>query len=61
MAIADTLLPEFDLEMAATGHVRALVPDVRAEWKPPPKSYSIERARAAHPDIRTVGFADDDD
>jgi len=41
MAIADTLLPEFDQEMAATRRVIERVPDDDPTWKPHPKSFSI--------------------
>lgn len=43
MTIVDTLLAEFDLEMAATRRVLALLPDASAEWKPHPKSYSLSQ------------------
>jgi uncharacterized damage-inducible protein DinB len=41
MNIADTLLPEFDQEMAATRRVIERVPDRDPEWKPHPKSFSV--------------------
>lgn len=41
MSIADTLLPEFDQEMAATRRVIERVPDDDPEWKPHPKSFCI--------------------
>lgn len=41
MSIADTLLPEFDQEMAATRRVIERVPDDDPNWKPHPKSFSI--------------------
>ena len=41
MNIADTLLPEFDQEMATTRRVLARVPDDKPQWKPHPKSFSI--------------------
>ncbi|MGH9162908.1 MAG: DinB family protein [Vicinamibacteraceae bacterium] len=41
MAIADTLLPEFDQEMATTRRVLERVPDDNPNWKPHPKSFSI--------------------
>lgn len=41
MSIADTLLPEFDQEMAATRRVIDRVPDDNPDWKPHPKSFSI--------------------
>lgn len=41
MSIADTLLPEFDQEMAATRRVIERVPDRDSNWKPHDKSFSI--------------------
>lgn len=41
MSIADTLLPEFDQEMAATRRVIERVPDDQPDWKPHPRSFSI--------------------
>lgn len=41
MSIADTLLPEFDQEMATTRRVLERVPDERARWKPHPKSFAM--------------------
>jgi uncharacterized damage-inducible protein DinB len=41
MALADTLLPEFDHEMGATRKVLERVPDDKHEWKPHPKSFSL--------------------
>jgi uncharacterized damage-inducible protein DinB len=41
MSIADTLLPEFEQEMAATRRVIERVPDDQPEWKPHPKSFSL--------------------
>jgi uncharacterized damage-inducible protein DinB len=41
MAIADSLLPEFDQEMAATRRVIERVPDDDPGWKPHPKSFSM--------------------
>ena len=41
MSIADTLLPEFDQEMATTRRVIERVPDDRPDWKPHPKSFSM--------------------
>ncbi len=41
MSISDTLLPEFDQEMAATRRVIERVPDGDPDWKPHPKSFSI--------------------
>ena len=41
MSIADTLLPEFDQEMATTRKVLERVPTDKGEWKPHPKSFSL--------------------
>ena len=41
MTIAQTLLPEFDLEMASTRKAIARVPTEKADWKPHPKSFSL--------------------
>ena len=41
MTISETLLPEFDQEMAATRRVLERVPDDQPDWKPHPKSFSI--------------------
>lgn len=41
MSMADTLLPEFDQEMATTRRVIERVPDDKPDWKPHPKSFSI--------------------
>ena len=41
MTIAETLLPEFDQEMASTRRVLERVPDDKPDWKPHPKSFSI--------------------
>lgn len=41
MTISETLLPEFDQEMAATRRVLERVPDDKPEWKPHPKSFSV--------------------
>ena len=41
MSIAQTLLPEFNFEMANTRRMLELVPAADAEWKPHPKSYAL--------------------
>ena len=43
MSIAQTLLPEFDHEMATTRTMLAAVPNDRAQWQPHGKSMSIAR------------------
>jgi uncharacterized damage-inducible protein DinB len=41
MSLADTLLPEFDQEMATTRRVLERVPSDRGDWKPHAKSFSM--------------------
>jgi uncharacterized damage-inducible protein DinB len=41
MSYAETILPEFDQEMASTRKVLELVPDDRLDWKAHPKSNTI--------------------
>jgi uncharacterized damage-inducible protein DinB len=41
MSIAETILPEFDLEMATTRKTIARVPSDKGDWKPHPKSFSL--------------------
>src|SRR5919206_612428 len=41
MSIADTLLPEFDQEMATTRRVIERVPSEKGKWKPHDKSFSL--------------------
>jgi uncharacterized damage-inducible protein DinB len=41
MKMSESLLPEFDEEMAATGKFLALVPDEKLGWKPHEKSMTI--------------------
>src|ERR1700737_4149593 len=41
MTLAETLLPEFDLEMASTRRVLERVPTAKGKWKPHPKSFSL--------------------
>jgi uncharacterized damage-inducible protein DinB len=41
MSIAETLLPEFDQEMATTRKVLERVPSDKGEWKPHPKSFAL--------------------
>lgn len=47
MTIADSLLPQFDHEMATTRKVLTCVPEARAAWKPHVKSMSLGEL-AAH-------------
>jgi uncharacterized damage-inducible protein DinB len=41
MNIAESFLPEFDVEMATTRRMLERVPSDRGEWKPHPKSFSL--------------------
>ena len=41
MAIVDSLIPEFDHEMATTRKVLERVPEERFDWKPHEKSFSL--------------------
>jgi uncharacterized damage-inducible protein DinB len=41
MSIAESVLPEFDNEMATTRVMLARAPEDKAGWKPHPKSYSL--------------------
>src|SRR5207247_1698600 len=41
MAIAESLLPEFDHEMATTRKLLERVPSDKATWKPHPKSFAL--------------------
>jgi uncharacterized damage-inducible protein DinB len=41
MSIAETLLPEFDQEMATTRRLLERVPSDKGAWKPHPKSFSL--------------------
>lgn len=43
MAIADSLLPEFDHEMGTTRRLLERVPEDQPEWRPHPKSMMIGR------------------
>jgi len=41
MTIAETLLPEFDLEMATTRRLLERVPGDKGQWKPHQKSFAL--------------------
>ena len=41
MSIAESLLPEFDQEMATTRRVLERVPSDKGDWKPHAKSFSL--------------------
>lgn len=45
--IAQSMLPEYDHEMATTRSLLALVPEAKATWQPHPKSMTMGRL-AAH-------------
>lgn len=42
MSISDALIPEFEHEMATTRRVLERVPTGQGNWKPHPKSFSLE-------------------
>jgi len=46
MKISETLLPEFDQEMANTRKVLERVPDGKDDWKPHPKSSTLGALKA---------------
>lgn len=41
MTFAETILPEFDQEMAKTRQVLERIPEDKVDWKPHPKSHTI--------------------
>ena len=41
MSYAETVLPEFDQEMANTRKVLERIPDDKLDWRPHPKSHTI--------------------
>lgn len=41
MSIGESLLPEFDQEMAVTRRLLERVPDAHMEWRPHPKSFPL--------------------
>jgi uncharacterized damage-inducible protein DinB len=41
MSIAESVIPEFDQEMASTRKMLERVPEAKASWKPHPKSWSL--------------------
>src|SRR4051794_29538986 len=41
MSYSDSILPEFDQEMASTRKVLERVPEDKLDWKPHPKSHTI--------------------
>jgi uncharacterized damage-inducible protein DinB len=41
MTMSETLLPEFDQEMATTRRLLERVPDDKPDWRPHPKSFSL--------------------
>ncbi|NTW89112.1 MAG: DinB family protein [Desulfobulbaceae bacterium] len=42
MSIAQSLLPEFDIEMANTRKILEIVPEAKFSWRAHPKSYTIQ-------------------
>ena len=43
MSIAESMLPEFDHEMASTRKMLERVPDEKLAWSPHPKSYTLQK------------------
>ena len=43
MSISQTILPEFDQEMATTRRILERVPEGKSDWKPHPKSMTLGR------------------
>lgn len=41
MSIAESLLPEFDQEMATTRKLLERIPEAQASWRPHPKSWTL--------------------
>jgi uncharacterized damage-inducible protein DinB len=62
MTIAESMLPEFDQEMAGTRKMLERVPDDRLEWSPHAKSYTMLKLaqHVAHlPTWGTITFTSD--
>jgi uncharacterized damage-inducible protein DinB len=55
MTIADTLLPEFDREMASTRRLIERVPDDRLTWQPHQKSMTLGRLAEHLGELATWG------
>ena len=55
MSIAESVLPEFDQEMAATRKLLERVPEADADWKPHPKSMSMGQLAAHLANLLTWG------
>jgi uncharacterized damage-inducible protein DinB len=55
MTIAESVLPEFDQEMASTRKVLERVPPAHADWKPHPKSFSMGDLAAHLANLPTWG------
>lgn len=53
MSLAQSLLPEFDHEMASTRKTLERVPEDRSEWRPHPKSFTM-LALASH--VATIPY-----
>ncbi|MCM2256056.1 MAG: DinB family protein [Vicinamibacteria bacterium] len=57
MTISETLLPEFDQEMATTRKYLERVPEAHAEWRPHPKSMVLGRLAGHLAEIPTWASA----
>lgn len=57
MALAESLLPEFDREMATTRRLLARVPEARLDWQPHPKSMALGRLAEHLGDLAMWGAA----
>jgi uncharacterized damage-inducible protein DinB len=56
MALVDTLLPEFDREMAVTRRMLAAVPIANGDWKPHAKSRTLRQLASHLANIPLMGF-----
>ena len=56
MGISQTLLPEFDNEMATTRKLLARVPEDRFSWQPHPKSMSLARLATHIAELPSLGY-----
>ena len=60
MAIVDSLIPEFDHEMATTRKVLERVPEERFDWKPHEKSFSLRVSGETCSDAPNLGHRNAD-
>ena len=58
MAISESLLPEFDQEMAGVRKTLERVPEDKFDWKPHPKSLSMSVLAGHIANLPSVGHAD---